>query len=186
MLNLRTHLGLATALVLAAGPAFAGEGWHFGIGLSHASGFADVKDYYEREYHATSITVSPVGAVFMPSYEWNNGLRVGGDLGPILAVMGDVSFVDVPVGLSVGYAFRPAQEVSPYVRGGIRYQIASGDQVNGSSPGAFAAAGIDFAQRKRFHWGLEAAVDTSTVTFKGTRTEEIKPNRFLVNVHFTF
>ena len=200
MSNLSSIGRFAFALSLATVPLLASDGnWNFGVGLTYASGLKDVKDFYAGAYSASTVTLSPVGAAFMSFYEWKNGFRFFEDVGPVMVAMGDVRFVDVPVGLSAGYVLLPSQDTSPYVRAGIRDHIASGDRVESSTPGAFAALGVDFARRSGMPWGIEAAIDTSLVKFKSstqvwnpaTDQEEdvftkIKPNKLLLNVHLIF
>jgi hypothetical protein len=200
MVSLNTASRIALALSLATAPALAGDGhWNYGVGLTYASGLKDVKDFYEKEYNAYSVTISPVGLVFMPSYEWKNGFMICADLGPTMLAMGDISYTDVPVGLGAGFVFMPTQNISPYIRAGIRHHIANGDNVEESKTGAFAALGLEFSRKSSIHWGFEAAIDTSVVKFKssdqiynpvsgtyGDVFTDIKPNKFMLNVHVAF
>jgi len=192
-MHLRTFSRLAVAIALATTPALAQDGrWKFSVGAAYVGGLTDITDYYEREHNVSASTVIPVGVMFTPYYEMKNGLRLGGDLGPITAVMGDVDFWDIPIGVSAGYAFLPSQDVSPYVRAGVRHHIASGTDVDGSTPGVLLAAGVDFSMIRRVRWGFEAAVDSASVDFVRTdalgfrHIETIKPHKFLVGVHVTF
>jgi hypothetical protein len=203
-MNIRRHLlpSIALALGVVALPASAADGrWNFSLGLAYVSGFSDVKDFYVREYSAEASSFVPVGLMFTPYYETKSGWRFCLDVGPVAAALGSVSFVDVPVGLSAGYRFRGGSRTWPYVRAGMRYHFAGGDNIDGSTPGVFAGLGLDFGRESGTRWGIELAVDTSDVKFQSTdwvydpntghgtyvtTVERIKPGKLLLNAHVVF
>lgn len=90
----------------------------------------------------------------------------------------------------------PAESgISPYVRLGGRYNIASGEYVESSSVGFFGGGGIEFGRTKKVGGGLEVTYDTSTVEFEklernnGTLTsekEKIKPGALMISAFVVF
>lgn len=187
------------------GSAMAGQ-MRWPIGISYVSGFGDLVDLYEdnleAELEAKGYTVIdndddvdawPVGISFQPYYQWDNGFRLGVGAGPIMIIMGDVDHFQVPVSVTAGYTFMPDGPVSPYVKAGPSYHIASGDYVDGSNVGFVAGAGIEFLKSKRFALMLEAVYDSAEVDIEDHRpgaklgdTEGIKAAEFSVSVLFRF
>lgn len=156
--------------------------WRFGVGVTYMSGFQDVSDFYAGAYDL-DVTVIPVGASFNATYQIPHGDLIASipsaGIGPMGLIYvketyydyeysygSSTWFVDIPITATYGVKFFPHGSVGPYVRGGLAYHIASGDEVNFSSPGIFAAGGIEFLQKKRVSLAVEAAYDDSTVTFK--------------------
>ena len=95
-----------------------------------------------------------------------------------------VSYWDVPVGLSYGFTFIPSASISPYARVGVKYHIVGGDYVDKSTPGAFAAAGVEFFRKSVVGVGLEAGYDASEVQM--TNGEKIKTGAFMVSLKAVF
>lgn len=171
------------ALVLAAivtttlvGSAAAGETWGFRmpLRLTYLSSLYDVNDYYEQHMDGyESDFVSPVALSFAPYYEFPFGLQIWGDLGPISAVIGDVNYWNVPLGLGVGFAVLPKFNISPYVKIGVRYPIANGDDVEGSKVGPVFAAGVEFLRKKVVGILAEVAYDMSAVEFESSTVDRV-------------
>ncbi|MEI6971349.1 MAG: hypothetical protein WCL44_07490 [bacterium] len=170
-------VAVAAGVVLASAVALHAERmddesmaqWRFGIGISYISGFADVIDYYESKPNMESLGGSvPIGLALAPYYQFDHGSRIGVDLGPFAMVLGDVSYWDVPVALSYGFSFVPHGSVSPYVRVGVKHHFVGGDDVDKSTPGGFAAFGMEFMRKKFVAVQIEAGYDASEVTFSST------------------
>jgi hypothetical protein len=156
----------------AAVSAQAAPEWRFPVGLSYVSGIQDVKDLYVENLERDGYSVDeeynvPVGIAFQPYLQMDNGLGYGLAIGPMSMVLTSVvDFYNFPIGADVRYTFVNSSEVSPYVRGGLRYNIASGDYVESSSPGLFAAVGLEFLRKKPLSMGVELSYDSSQVEFK--------------------
>ena len=156
----------AVLLFAFAGSAQAVE-WR--LGLSYASGVSDVADLYEDNLRLDGREADvdlkfPVGVAASFVYDWTTEWRTDVGVGPIFAIGGDVRHLEVPFSATIGYQFLPHSRYSPYVRGGVIHHFASGDQYDSSTPGLFAAVGVDFT-----HFTLEIATDQSKVKFDRLR-----------------
>ena len=145
---------LVSVVVFSAAVAgvHAGE-WRIPIGLSYVSGFDDIGDLHEANLQAEGnrverIDTIPVGLTVHPYYEMDFGLGIGFGIGPTMMILGDTTMWNVPVGVDARFALPARFNVSPYVRGGIRYHIAGGDYVEDSKPGAFGGAGLVFLRNR--------------------------------------
>jgi hypothetical protein len=170
----KCSMALLAALGLWAS-ASAGE-FRFPVGVSGASGFYNILDKMDENWHFEDKFVFPVGLSFNPYYEFDFGLGIGASMGPTgfyfveehrygySYYSEDVKFSYViPVGLDLRYTFFRKSNFSPYVRGGFRYPIAGGDMISGSDPGPFGAIGIEFLRTKKIGFGLEFGYDGSKV-----------------------
>jgi hypothetical protein len=156
----------AVLLFAFAGSAQAVE-WR--LGLSYASGVSDVADLYEDNLRLDGREADvdlkfPVGVAASFVYDWTTEWRTDVGVGPIFAIGGDVRHLEIPLSATIGYQFLPHSRYSPYVRGGVIHHFASGDQYDSSTPGLFAAVGVDFT-----HFTLEIATDQSKVKFDRLR-----------------
>lgn len=179
----------------------------FAIGGTFASGMIDVSDYIDDMYESLGYEIDslviPVGLTFVGGYRFASGVEVLGDFGPVSFIMvddmnADETFtnIDVPVGLTAGYAFFADKSVSPYVRGGFRYHFSAGDFTESSSPGLYVAGGINFFSNKAVNLQLEVAYDASTVTYKTPDyytdlgapdyEKEIEPGGLMVSIRAAF
>ena len=175
----------------------------FAIGLTYVSGMIDVGDYIEDMYESNGIEadvlVIPVGLTFVGGYRFAFGMEIMGDFGPVSLIMVDDTFaddlfmnIDVPVGLTAGYAFFADKSVSPYVRGGFRYHFSGGDFTESSSPGLYVAGGVNFFSNKAVQLQLEVAYDASKVTYQapdfygGGYEKEIEPGGLMISVRAAF
>ena len=184
---------LVMVILFVTGSAKAAD-WRFPVGLTYISGFGDVHDIYEDNLEAEGYDVYdsaywPVGLSFHPYVEFDIGVRIGAGIGPFMLIFGDVSHLDVPVNLNGGFTFIPSANTSPYVRAGVMHHLASGDYVEGSSPGFFWGVGIEFFRQKRVGFGIEIAFDTSEIELERVRyndTEDIKPCELMVSIFAVF
>jgi len=152
--------------LLTCGSARAAD-WRFPVGLSYVSGFDDVVDLCEDNLEEEGYDVDtwdfPVGVSFHPYVQFDNGFRVGTGIGPLMVILGDVDHLDIPLNVNAGYTFVPSADVSPYIRAGIMYHVATGDYVEGSTPGFFGAVGMEFLRQSPVGFGFEIALDTSEI-----------------------
>lgn len=141
--------------------------WRFPFGLGYASGLGDLVDIYEDNLEAEGYDVDtsewPVGLLFQPYYQFDNGLRIGVGLGPTIFIYGDADHYEVPLNLNIGYSILPSSNTSPYVRCGVAYHIAGGDYVEGSNVGFFGALGVVFFRNSPVGFGIEVAYDASEI-----------------------
>jgi hypothetical protein len=154
---------VAAALVLAC--AGSAEAMEWRLGLSYASGVSDVADLYEDNLRLDGREADvdlkfPLGIAASFLYDWTSEWRTDVGVGPLFAIGGDVKHLEVPLSVTMGYNFLPYSRYSPYVRAGVIHHFASGDQYESSTPGLFAAVGVDFT-----HFTLELATDQSKVEF---------------------
>jgi hypothetical protein len=166
--------------------------FHFPVGFAYGSGlykaYDRVFDYYEADPYFSDVSRIniPVGLVLNPYYEWGNGIGVGVTVGPtaFLAVYektdtwsyygrdrsDEIKFsYAVPVGGFVRYTFWPKAKVAPYIKAGVKYPIAGGDNFGSSQVGGFGAVGVEFWRTKALGMSLEAGYDSSEIKVKYTR-----------------
>jgi len=190
------------AIIVFAGSLAEAADWRFALGLTYSDGINDVKNLYDDNVKAQYTVLEddnfdyafPVGITFNPYIQFENGLGAGIGIGPISYILYYVetrtstrtdretfSFTNVPVSLDFRYIFMPGSGTSPYVRAGGRYNMASGDFVESSSPGFFGGAGIEFGKTKRVGGGIEVTYDTSRVEF-----EKLERNLYLRDSGFRY
>jgi hypothetical protein len=162
----------------------------FPVGAGFSSGHVAVFNKMEDLYRAAGFrlhndTLVPVGVTFSPYYEFNCGLGVGATLGPtaFFDVHQDnggsgrfgspmnrsddkISYI-IPIGSDVRYTFLRDCDVSPYVKLGVRYPIAGGDNLGSSQPGPYGGTGVELFRTRRIAFGIEFGYDASRVTVKG-------------------
>ena len=103
--------------------------WRFPVGLTYVSGFSDIVDVIEDNEDAADTGYVPIGISFQPYMQFKNGL------GPLMIVIGDAKFINLPVNINGRFTFNHQGDVSPYVRAGVSRNFASGDYVEGSKFG---------------------------------------------------
>jgi len=191
---------LSLALALLSAPARADE-WRVQIGLSYLNNFDDLVDRYEdnldAELRAAGFWVIrdddteglPIGLSIHPYYQYDNGLRLGGGVGPAAIIYGDVDHFQLPLCLDVGYTLAPSAPTTPYVRTGLSYHVADGDYVEDSKLGFIAGVGIELFRNKDLAFGVEAAYDSAETEIEiwGTRqTDDIKVAEFSIRGFIVF
>lgn len=152
------------AMLLMALPGGA-QAMEWRLGMSYATGLSDVADLYEENLRLAGFDANvdlkfPVGVAASFVYDWTSEIRTDIGIGPMFLIGGDIEHSEVPLTATAGYSFAPFSRVSPYIRAGVAHHFASGDQYRSSSPGLFAAIGVDFT-----HVAIEIATDQSKVEF---------------------
>ncbi|MDY6969926.1 MAG: hypothetical protein SVR08_14890 [Spirochaetota bacterium] len=186
-------VSLVVAILVLKGDAIAKE-WLFPLALSYVHGFSDVVDLYEENLEAEGLIVYdisslPVGVSFHPFIQFDNGLRAGTGIGPIMVILSDyASHFELPINLNAGYTFNILTNLSLYARTGIMYHIVSGEYVKKSNPGIFGAVGM---MHKFWDFGAEIGYDASEVKFRkidfyGNDTESIKPIGLMISLFWFF
>ena len=165
---MKTFVAAALAiLVFPVADARADE-WVVGPGIAYVSNINHVLDIYRANEQAKGRIVDvdkalPIGISFDADFQSNTGLRIGIGLGPYFRLNGDVKHFELPLKGTVGYAFLPEEQATPYVKGGIVYHVASGDFYESSTPGFIVAGGLDFARRSKISAGVELSFDASKI-----------------------
>lgn len=155
-----------------------GTRFHFDLGLTYVDGAYDVNKQLKASLVDNGYTIQrdyvvPVGLSLNPRVQFGNGLGVGLSLGPTsfigiernggFNVGQDLSYI-IPVGGFVQYNFFRHHNVSPYLRGGVKYPITGGDFIKSGTIGGYGAVGVQFFNQKRVGVGLEVGYDSSRVT----------------------
>jgi len=199
--------GLLVVFLLLSSGAQAGD-WRFGAGINYVSGLSDVTDRFEKNYRNEYLVTEfddleiPIGLTFRTLFQADNGLRADFGVGPTAFIFvscdgacEDRSYLDFPVSATIGYTFANSSSIAPYVRVGGVYHLAGGDYVDSSTPGIYAAAGVEFTRDRFIMWGFEVSIDTSEVDFEiiepfsGTfqgRTESINTSDVVATVFMMF
>lgn len=195
ILSLILSLTLALALgFLLIQPAAAGE-WRIPVGLSYVGGateFLDqVEDNLEAEGYTTDTFIWPVGLTVQPYYEFDFGMGVGFGVGPLVMLAGDADATLLPVNASLRYAFLPRAKLTPYLRTGLSYTIASGDFIESSSVGLVGAVGVELLRHKRVGIGFEIGYDSSVVEMEDLKegpdeTKDIHPVGLIISIQAIF
>lgn len=164
----RTFVAAALAILVFPVANARADEWMVGPGVAYVSNINHVLDIYKNDTRAQGKTVDvskaiPVGISFVADYQSNTGLRIGVGLGPYFRLSGDVKHFELPLTGTVGYMLLPAEQASPYVKGGVVYHIASGDFYESSTPGLLVAGGVDFARRSKISAAVEVSFDTSKI-----------------------
>lgn len=159
--------------------------WIFTSGLSYISGFSKVVDFYKSGTSFTP-TYIPVGGMFVPHYQFENGFAIGFGIGPIMFIYGDVHFFNIPVSLDLKYLFNPKATNSFYIRAGLKYNIAFGDEIKQRNIGPFGGIGYQFSR-----YAVEVAYDISSITFGEdfgfySNQEKIKPSALMISLFVLF
>ena len=185
-------------VILFVSSSAKGADWRFPLGLTYVSGFEDVGDIYEGNmeaegYYVYSADYWPVGISFHPYAEFDSGFGVGFGIGPLIAIMGDREFFDIPIGLDFRYTFIPTANTSPYIRAGGRYHAASGDYVEGTTPGFFGGFGVEFSRGKTVNMGIEISYDASEIELEKKKrysytstTEKVQPCGLMLSIFVIF
>jgi len=152
-----------------AAPAAAADndGWRYALGYAYLSNVEEIKDSYKhlsKDAEADhDIFNTSVSLCFQPYYQFQNGCRAGAGIGPLVLLAGDAVHIQVPVNVTLGYSFFKDSKISPYLRTGISFHMASGDYYANSSPGFFGSIGVEFFNTNPAHIGFETAYDASEI-----------------------
>ena len=174
-------LGLCVFISVSA---FAGD-FKLPVGPTFISGHLKVVALYEDNSGGESTFAVPIGVSFHPYYQFDFGFRLGGGIGPVSAILGDLTYYNVPLNIHVGFSFIPRANASPYIKTGAMFHLGGGDYVEGRNLGIFAAFGMEFNRKRMIGFGFEIAYETASVTFDdysvAARTSDIKPNGLMIS-----
>jgi hypothetical protein len=159
--------------------------------MTFISGWGDVVDFHEEAEGTDAGLTIPMGLSVHPYYQFVHGSRIGADVGPIAMILGDTTFIDVPIGVTYGFAILPRKSFTPFVRSGFRYHIAGGEYFEKSTPGIYLATGVEFLRNGPVGVGVELAYDGSKITLQDDggwwlMKEEIAIMEFMLGVRAIF
>ncbi len=162
------------------------QGLEYSLGLNYLSGYSDLIDAYERVGYEFDFE-SPLGLNFAISSEYNSGLGWEANLGPAIAIFGDLSAFIMPIDLLATYEFAKDANISPFVKLGGSYILANGDFLGATTPGVKGAVGIAFNKNQKTEYGVQLSLNTAYVDFEYYRfIDEIKPYEFVLGVFAKF
>ena len=189
MKKIRILMLTGLLIIMIAASARAGD-IKLPVGPTFISGFLKVSALYEDNFGGTVSFAIPIGASFHPYYQFDFGLRIGGGIGPISAILGDRTYWNVPLNVHVGYTFTPRANASPYLKTGVMLHVGGGDYVEGRSIGFLAALGMEFNRRRMISFGFEIAYETAKVTFddfsEASGTSDLGPNELMISLFVIF
>jgi hypothetical protein len=182
-MNIRSRVIMAAIVGLSVSWSAQAGNFRFPVGISYASGIQEANDKVFDYYQAAGFDVTriniPIGLTLDPYYEWDSGIGVGVTVGPTAFLFIEEQYIGyysshnetrfsyaVPVGGFVRWAPLRHKPISPYVRVGVRYPIAGGDNYESGDPGVFGAVGVDFLRDKKVGISLEVGYDSSTMKVK--------------------
>jgi len=188
-----TVIHLFLILLLISSTAYATD-WRFPVGVSYVGNFNKVVDIHEDNLEAEGFEVDttwqfPFGLTFQPYVEFDFGLGMG--LGPMMIIVTseEADFFNLPINVNARYSFIPKNNISPYVRAGASYNIASGDYVDSSKIGFLGAVGVEFSRKSAVGYGFEVGYDSSEIEFddfKKGGTKDIKPINWWASIFVVF
>jgi hypothetical protein len=168
--------------------------WRFALGYSFLSNVYELRDSYKHlskdAGNGNNIYNTSIRVCFQPYYQFQSGFRAGAGLGPLVLLTGDATFVQIPVNITMGYSFFLDAKISPYIRAGLSYPVASGSYYAGSVPGFFSGMGIEILNTEPIHIGFEAAYDASEIKLDRASDqsshEKIKTGEVMLYIYADF
>jgi hypothetical protein len=189
--------GVVLAVLLLGFESAAAGQWRFPVGLTYISGVGDIVDQYEDNlqaegYSTDSVEGIPVGISLQPYYEYDSGLGIGFGFGPLMLIIGDVDFLNVPVNVCLRYALMSKSSTSVFFRAGMATNLVSGDYVEDSQIGLLGAVGVEFMRNRAVSVGIEIGFNSSTIELEDhtasnpNDTKEFEPTGFTASVYAVF
>ena len=169
--------------------------WHnsFGIGIIDVND--DVEDLYRSNLQAEGKDDSEFqaqmnwGYFYQPYYLYDSGFAFGLGIATPSVIISEEIFIAIPTHVDVRYFITPTPSFSAYIRAGIRYNVAFGEYVEGSKPGAIAGVGVLFRWNELTKVGVEFTDDSSEIEIRdvvNNKIESINLNRTIISLIFTF
>ena len=167
------------------------------IGVTYLGGYSDITDIYEKYGYEFSFK-NPIGINVLLRQDFENGLGWDFNLGPAIMIKVDDYYGDsatnyfLPLEADVRYTFFPNKDITPYVRGGLRYIYVSSDTWDSDGLGFGAAVGVEFNHTKSFSYGFELSVSTAEIKADAydddwdVVEEKAKPCKFCITAYLAF
>lgn len=154
-------------VIAAAEPSTAGA--RFTVGLTYASGLTDVSDFiidaFEDLGYDCDDSQVPIGLVLSGGYRFEFGGEIMLDAGPFTMVYvdavggteeGTYTYWDVPVGLTLGYAFLSDKSISPPISGAESViTLQAGTFTTAPLPARLLSAALTFLTQARSVFSLK-------------------------------
>jgi hypothetical protein len=177
-LRLTFNSGVALGLVLTSGVALA-ESAHY-LGGSYVSGAKEIWDWHEENLYLDEDSGGiPIGLSYRYANVLSSGMRVDAGVGPVVLIIGDVEYHDIPLQLTIGYSFSQSSNVRPYVRLGASYHISDGDYLKEKAGvGAVGAIGLEIGNPGSPSFFIEAMYDTAQATFSTAQSNSYLVRQF--------
>ena len=188
---------LIFVMLLTAQSVYAGQ-WHqsFGVGIINVNDA--VKELHRQNLQAEAKDDAGFRAnlrwayFYHPYYQYDNGFALGLGVASPAAIHTNEElalFVNIPTHVDVRYVFSVGEKFDLFLRAGMRYNLAFGDYVESSKPGAIAGLGFQVKISEKAKVGLEFVDDSSEIEFKdvaNNRKESINLNQSTLSVIFVF
>jgi hypothetical protein len=191
---MKTHiLAVALALGLSALPSFADEsyeGFRGHIGLTAASGYADLRTKIEQNNPFLDIKqLTVVGLEFSGYYLTSSGIAIGGAIGPASAATGDYDYSIVPISFGARFQLMRNDTSAAYIGAAAEKYVVNGDLIDNGSAGVAVTFGMEFSKPRGLGWGFELGGHTASVKVKATgfgAEKTAKPGQFRIGAFFLF
>jgi len=191
---MKTHLTVIVLFLFFIQSTMAAE-WHNSFGIAIIDANEDVEDIYRSNLVAEGKDTSDFqaamdwGYFYQPYYLYDNGFANGLGVATPTGIIAEEILFTFPVHVDVRYFFNPQSSFSAYIRAGIRYNVAFGEYVEGSKPGAIAGIGLLFKWNELTKVGFEFTDDNSEIEIRdvaNSRTESINLNQTIFSLIFSF
>ena len=169
--------------------------WHnsFGIGVIDVND--DLEDIHRSNLQAENLddtdfeTALNWGYFYQPYYLYDNGFAWGLGIATPTGIIAEEIFFNIPLHVDVRYFISAGSDFTAYLRAGVRYNVAIGEYVEGSEPGAIAGIGLLFHWNQQTKIGIEYVDDNSEVEIRdiaNNRTESINLNQSIISLIIAF
>jgi hypothetical protein len=158
------YLGLFFGLLLTSQVALSDTA-HY-LGLSYVSGAPDVWDWHEDNLYLENDGGGvPLGLSYRFANISDSGLRFDMGVGPVVLILGDVEYQDIPIQFSLGYNLFKSDSLTTYARAGASLHISDGDYLKEEADyGGVVAVGLESGSGSTKFF-IELMYDTAEATF---------------------
>ncbi|MCU7922893.1 MAG: hypothetical protein KZQ88_09350 [Candidatus Thiodiazotropha sp. (ex Dulcina madagascariensis)] len=167
-------LAITIALTAYSGALLSASSAHH-IGFSYVSGARNVWDWHEDNlFLDDELSGVPIGLFYRFTGLFDSGFRLDAGVGPLVLIIGDVEYYDVPIQFSIGYGFFSSSSFRPYARVGASFHINDGDYlVDETNAGVIGAIGFELGEpNDSVNFFMEASYDNTEVTFSTAESNE--------------
>lgn len=185
---------LLVLVLFSTSTAFAAK-WKIPVNIAYSHGFWDIYHIMDENMGPSQTTwIMPVGTSIQPYAQLDNNMRIGFGFGPFVLMLTDSDvagrYFSIPVNFNLGYTFSPESATSAYIRGGLAYHLATGKNVESSTPGALVGFGIEFNRKGEYWYCFEVGYDSSEIEMIRLHyyesIEKIKPASVMVGFGVVF
>jgi len=182
-------------------PAYSSVEYHVEGGLTYTSGVENVLNQMEKNFGFDRRFDWPIGIKLSGYVKYPSGFAFGGSLGPCVFISVEdrnhhyrynndtqTNYI-IPVSADVRYFLPKNGFLVPYVRLGVSYPIAGGDNLGAGTPGPVGAVGAHVWEQRIMAVGVEAGYDASKVKVKSGYlhdAEKVRSTEFTLSVFASF